>query len=440
MKLLQVAIVSAILVEYVTASSDTRSMVYAAIGEGDWELAAILCRQVESLCEEVVSHVIEKGDPELIANFINESGQKTDGTLEKLYQIKSKEVIGSVLEKVKFPYSVAYSGICVAVDKGRLDIAVELSKQNELVGGRGVDCATEKGDPEFIASFINQTNQANARSLGRLSKIKSTEAFKSILKKVDFSQADLIAEAPGYAQECKNEEFLELLSKIKRPKIQEAVIEGGIKWQFEFHGDECIASLLDGLKGKTFRSERLEVIAMQTAFKEVGWPISPLLEKLSRHPAITPDVYADALIKSEKWVQMEKHALHQWLLTRADRFDLEKVVQKEGYEKLKPWFRASIEKALETAAPGGTRTRVYDVQTAEKAEETFEELEHPGMSEDPTDIVSAFVALDAPTPRRQQQIAAKKVAKEATSEVTSTPTKAEGSEDTGSENVGTTEE
>ena len=52
---------------------------------------------------------------------------------------------------------------------------------------------------------------------------------------------------------------------------------------------------------------------------------------------------------------------------------------------------------MKTAAPGGTRTRTYDIQTVEKAEEIFDELGHSGISEDVFSIVGDFVALDAST-------------------------------------------
>ena len=56
-----------------------------------------------------------------------------------------------------------------------------------------------------------------------------------------------------------------------------------------------------------------------------------------------------------------------------------------------------LRRLWKTAAPGGTRTRAYDIQTVEKAEEIFEELAHPGMSKDVLSIVADSVALDAST-------------------------------------------
>ena len=66
--------------------------------------------------------------------------------------------------------------------------------------------------------------------------------------------------------------------------------------------------------------------------------------------------------------------MRHFLLKKADRYDLETLKGKPSYAGLDPGFRDAIEKALEEAAPGGTRTRTYDIQTVEKAEETLMSL------------------------------------------------------------------
>ena len=143
-----------------------------------------------------------------------------------------------------------------------------------------------------------------------------------------------------------------------------------------------------------------------------------LPDNICEHAAITPELYADALIETaEKW----KYTLHLSLLKNADCYDLQVVKEKAGYARLKPEFSCGIEKALKTAALGGTRTRAYDIQTVEKAEETFAELGSSGIFKDLLSIVSDFVALDAPA-RREGQIAPKKATKKVASDVTSTST------------------
>ena len=63
------------------------------------------------------------------------------------------------------PGYVDYDGLYRAIDEGRLDIAVELGKQDETLGEDGVRYVIGKDDPDLIANFVNQTNQANASTL-----------------------------------------------------------------------------------------------------------------------------------------------------------------------------------------------------------------------------------------------------------------------------------
>ena len=78
---------------------------------------------------------------------------------------------------------------------------------------------------------------------------------------------------------------------------------------------------------------------------------------------------------------------------------------------------------MKTAAPEGTRTRTYDIQTVEKAVETFEELRHDGITTEIADLIGAYVTVYAPK-KRGDQIASKKAAKKVASDVTTTSTKA----------------
>ena len=95
----------------------------------------------------------------------------------------------------------------------------------------------------------------------------------------------------------------------------------------------------------------------------------------------------------------EYNTTRRLLLKKADLYDFEAVKKKAGYADLNPEFRDAIEKALKTTAPGGTRTRTFDIQTVGKAEETFADLGHPGISEDVFNIIGDSVALDAPARR-----------------------------------------
>ncbi len=57
-----------------------------------------------------------------------------------------------------------------------------------------------------------------------------------------------------------------LLNKIVKPEDQEKAVEKAIE-QLVRHA-HCNFPLLNALKGKTFRSERLEYLAIQKAFME----------------------------------------------------------------------------------------------------------------------------------------------------------------------------
>ena len=56
----------------------------------------------------------------------------------------------------------------------------------------GVNYVSTKDDPDFIANFVNQTNQANARTLDVLCCKGSIETIEKVLDKFDFPQQALI--------------------------------------------------------------------------------------------------------------------------------------------------------------------------------------------------------------------------------------------------------
>ena len=330
------------------------------------------------------------------------------------------------------PGYAGYLVLCQAIDEGRLDIALELGKQDETLVEDGVRYVIGKDDPDLIANFLNQTNQANAHTLMYLWHESSIETFGKVLEKVDFPQQVLIDVASDYNVASKTEKFLVFLNKIVKPEDQEKAVEKSIERLVGM--PDVISPLLNALKGQTFRSERLEYFAIQKVFMAGAkrGSVYHLPEDICEHAAITPELYADALIVTVKWWLYS--GMRIFLLKRADRYDLEAVKEEECYADLEPEFRDEIEKALKTAAPGGTRTRTYDIQTVKKAEEVFDELGHPGISEDVFNIIADSVAFDAPA-RREGQIAPKKATKKVASDVTSIPTKIKGSGDIGSERV-----
>ena len=292
---------------------------------------------------------------------------------------------------------VGCNGICSAIDEGILDIAVELGNQDETLGGVGVSHMIRKVDPDLIANFVNQTNQANARTLEELWLRSPEEAFKKVLEKVNFPQQVLIDFASSRNVGILPETFLVLLNKIVKPEDQENVVEKGIEQLVHWPADT--SRLLNALKGKTFRSERLEYLAIQKAFMAGAKDdkVHLLPKAICEHAAITPELYAEALTVAAGFGKYSP--TRGFLLKQADQYDLQAVKEKAGYAGLSAKFRDAIEKALEVAKPGGTRTRTYDIQSAKIAKETFDEItgkEFPGI----TDIAGSFLT-GRPTTREK---------------------------------------
>ena len=311
-----------------------------------------------------------------------------------------------------------YRRLYDAIDEGRLDIAVKLVKQDEALSEAGVGYVIEKGDPDLIANFVNQTNQANVDTLYTLWHKSSIETTKKVFEKVDFPQKALVGFAASLNVGYYPDKFLVLFNKIVKPENQEKAVENCIEQLA--HKSYNPSRLLNALKGKTFRSERLEYIAIQKAFIEgvkLGM-VDLLPTDICEHAAITPELYADALIVTVRWGKDDD--MRQFLLKQADRYDLQVVKKKAGYAGLKPEFRDAIEKALKTTAPGGTRQHKYLVQSAKIAKETFDEItgkEFPGI----TDITGSFLTGRPST--RERAKAVKQTIGEVTMTLTPPPTK-----------------
>ena len=255
------------------------------------------------------------------------------------------------------------------IDEGELETAVKLYKGDKLPHYKGIEYVLEKQSPKFIVSFTKHAYETNGYILNTLWVKGSKETVENVLEKVDFSQNDLIEVASEGNVVRHLPKFLMLLNKITTPEGQESVITNGIITLIREESIEYINPILDALKDKMFRSERLEAIAIQMAFKEgVKRNREDLLRRTFDHPTITPELYADALIESEKNWESSKPA-REWLLKEADRDDLQAVNDNGGYADLILHFRTALENALEIAKPGGTRTRAYDIQSAEKDQE-----------------------------------------------------------------------
>ena len=281
--------------------------------------------------------------------------------------------------------------------------------------------------PTLSTKLIRQM-QAHSRSFGMEGQQKPLKKF--LKKSIFLNKPWLIwtSYVRGYP-----ETFLVLLNKIVKPEDQEKAVDNAIEELVRTSNET--SPLLDALKGKTFRSERLEYIAIQKAFIEgvKHGRVSFLPENICNHAAITPELYADALIVS---VGLWNDNMCPFLLKKADRYDLEAVKKKAGYADLDAEFRNAIEETLKAPAPGGTRTKAYDIQTVENAEGVFEGLDHPGIPEDVFNIIGESVALGEPTEGEEGQTTTEKAPEKVASDVTTTSTEVEGSGDIGSERVG----
>ena len=205
------------------------------------------------------------------------------------------------------------------IDRRELVTAVVLYKGDKLLHHKGIEYVIENQLPEFIVSFIKQTDKQMSHILNTLCRKGSKETVENVLEKVNFSQKDLIGVASEGNVVCHLPKFLMLLNKITTPEGQESVVTNGMNTLIREKSIEYINPMLDALKDKIFRSERLEAIAIQMAFKEgVKRNREDLLKRTFDHPAITPGLYADALIESEKSWESSK-LTREWLLKGADR-------------------------------------------------------------------------------------------------------------------------
>ena len=177
---------------------------------------------------------------------------------------------------------------------------------------------------------------------------RSIRIFEKVIEKVDFPQQALVDLASYYGVASKPETFLVLLNKIVKPEDQEKAVKKGIERLI--HGSTDTSPLLNALKGKTFRSERLEYFAIQKVFMEgvKSFRLGHLPEDIFNHAAITPELYADALIVIAKWRKYKGRC--KFLLKRAGQYDLEAVKEKADYAGLEPEFRDAIEEVLKKPA------------------------------------------------------------------------------------------
>ena len=120
---------------------------------------------------------------------------------------------------------VGYDGLCDAIRGGRLDIAVDLGKQDEALGKKGIEDMIRKRDPDLIANFVNETNQANARTLEKLWRKSSMKPLKKFLiKSISLNKLWLIWHHPAWWRTLLKH-FLCCLTRYQNRKIRKKLLK-----------------------------------------------------------------------------------------------------------------------------------------------------------------------------------------------------------------------
>ena len=81
-------------------------------------------------------------------------------------------------------------------------------------------------------------------------------------------------------------------------------------------------------------------------------------QDICEHAAITPELYADASIGTAEW--WKGNYMRQFLLKRADRYDLKAVKEKAGYAGLNPEFHGDIEEPLKQSSLKELGTKIFE--------------------------------------------------------------------------------
>lgn len=289
---------------------------------------------------------------------------------------------------VKYVTATAFSEIKLAdVMSDDLETAVKLYEQYLHLQDEITIHVIKTKQPSFAVDFVRQTKRVNGFTLAALYENGSEATIERVHDEIEFSQNDLINAASEPGLVCQPQKYIALLDKITTSKGQESAVELGIQELFIEERTNCINPLLSVLRGKEFLSERLEDIAIQTAFKSGAKTRNVLMVKtFYAHPAITPGVYADVLLVPGMLNSLDPFSVR--LLRAADRDDLQAVRDKYGGKSSD--FRRVIKKAFATAEPGGNR--LTSLERAKLAKKIFSvrtgtSLTAPG----PGDIIGSYL-------------------------------------------------
>jgi len=258
------------------------------------------------------------------------------------------------------------------VDEGEVDKAVKLyhsvsnyyDKQPNML-----DYVIDTRDRGFIFKFARKAGIRKYDFFVALHRKKASAIIEEAIEILDFSQNELVEVASDPELMCSPGHLFNLLGKIEKQEDREDAIEGGVYWLFEGERPECIDPLLEALENNdSFR--HLKDVLIRETFSVYACPIS-FMKRYYDHPAVTPKFYASGLINfGDEPTQVP---IFSFLLNEADQDDLKAVKQCAWYENSSSdEFKGTIEKALLTAKPGGSRVNSRDPQRAKLAIETFD--------------------------------------------------------------------
>jgi hypothetical protein len=218
---------------------------------------------------------------------------------------------------------------------------------------------------EFITKFINKVEVAREPTFAALF-IKSSDEVDQVLKKIEYTDFDLIYSAEHRPELAEPPYILfNVIDKIKNPENQETAVEWGVTNLFYAKKYDSVIPLINALEERQFNGMNLKSVAIQWAFYQgASRGIKNIVERFHEHSAITHEEYAKGLIESWNWDKLKTALL--FLLDQADQGDLESVKEDDKYKKDQE-FRKAIDGAFSNAESAGAR-HARPAERAERAE------------------------------------------------------------------------
>ena len=238
-----------------------------------------------------------------------------------------------------------------AVDRCDLTAAAKLCEKDWKVRTEGVAYVVKKKPLRFIINFIERIKHLCKQTLVALYRTGSKTAIEAVIEEVEFPKQYLLHAASTCTLMRSPENFINLLNKVP-PEDHKDVVEKGIKRLFWNRRTHYIGPLLAALEDRTFQGESLKDIAIQQLFySEIYGYDDNWLKRIYNHPAITSDIYTHGILRNDRHPSQLG-----WLLDVADRDDLEAARDDlDRHWNPDAKLRDTIEQALLTAKPGGTR-------------------------------------------------------------------------------------